>query len=140
MDSADCIDQIGIVEEVKENSILVRFQSAPACGSCLAKSVCSPGSAGKNLIKIHQRTDGYSMGDPVKILISVSMGFRALFLGYLLPFLMVVFFLLLTKILGFNELISGLISLSGLLPYYLTLYLFRERVNKKFIFTLTKLN
>ena len=140
MDSADCIDQIGIVEEVKENSILVRFQSAPACGGCKAKSVCVPGSAEKNLFEIHQRTYGYSVGDSVKILISESLVFRALFLGYLLPFVLIVFLLILTKILGFNELLSGLISLSGLLPYYLTLYLFREKMNKRFNLTLTKLN
>jgi sigma-E factor negative regulatory protein RseC len=140
MDSADCIDQIGIVEEVREKSILVRFQSPPACGSCQAKFFCAPGSSDKNLIEISQKTRGYSKGDSVKILISRSMGFRALFLGYLFPFLMVILVLATTQILGLNELASGLISLSVLFPYYLMLYLFREKVNKNFIFTIMKVN
>jgi sigma-E factor negative regulatory protein RseC len=76
----------------------------------------------------------------VKILITKSMGLKALFLGYLLPFLMVLFLLVLTKIVGMNDLVSGLVSLSVLMPYYLCLYLCREKVNKQFIFTLTKLN
>jgi sigma-E factor negative regulatory protein RseC len=140
MGSTDCFDQTGIIEDIKENSVLVRFQSAPACGNCLAKSVCAPGSAGKNLIEIPQKTKTYSVGDSVKILITKSMGLKALFLGYLLPFLMVLFLLVLTKIVGMNDLVSGLVSLSVLMPYYLCLYLFREKVNKQFIFTLTKLN
>ncbi|MBN2215354.1 MAG: SoxR reducing system RseC family protein [Bacteroidales bacterium] len=140
MGSTDCFDQTGTIEEVKENSVLVRFQSAPACGSCMAKSVCGVGSAGKNLIEIHHRTHGYSVGDSVKIIISRSMGFRALFIGYVLPFLLVVLLLVMSKMLGYNDLISGLISLVVLLPYYLALYFLREKVNKQFIFTLSKLN
>lgn len=140
MGSTDCIDQIGIVEEVREKSILVRFQSPPSCGSCMAKSVCAPGSAEKNLIEINHKNDSYSAGDSVKILISRSMGFKALFLGYLLPFFIVILMLIITKIIGFDELISGLVSLFVLLPYYLTLYLFREKVNQNFIFTIMKLS
>jgi len=140
MGSTDCIDQIGIVEEVREKSILVRFQSSPACGNCMAKSVCAPGSVEKNLIEISHKNDSYSAGDPVKILISRSMGIKALFLGYLLPFFIVVLMLILTKIIGFDELASGLVSLSVLLPYYLTLYFLREKVNQNFIFTIMKLN
>ena len=139
MGSNDCIDQIGIVEEVREKSILVRFQSAPACGSCMAKSVCAPGSAEKNLIEINHKNDSYSAGESVKILISRSMGFKALFLGYLFPFFLVILMLIIARIIGFNELISGMVSLFVLLPYYLTLYLFREKVNQNFIFTIMKL-
>ena len=140
MGSTDCIDQIGIVEEVREKSILVRFQSPPSCGSCMAKSVCASGSAEKNLIEINHKNDSYSAGDSVKILISRSMGYKALFLGYLLPFFIVILMLILASIIGFDELISGLVSLFVLLPYYLTLYLFREKVNQNFIFTVMKLS
>lgn len=140
MGSSDCIDQIGIVEEVREDSILVRFQSAPACGSCIARSICAPGSVEKNLVEIHHKAQNYTAGDPVKIHISRSMGFKALFLGYLLPFLIVVLMLILTGIMGFSELFSGLASLFVLLPYYFTLYLLREKVNQNFIFSVMKMN
>ena len=140
MGSSECIDQIGIVEEVREDSILVRFQSAPACGSCMAKSICAPGSDEKNLVEIHEKNKSYHAGDPVKINISRSMGFRALFLGYLLPFIIVVLMLIITGIMGFSELVSGLASLLVLLPYYFILYLFREKVNQNFIFSVMKMN
>ncbi len=140
MGGTDCIDQIGIVEEVREKSILVRFQSAPACESCMAKSVCAPGSSEKNLVEINQQSQGCSAGDSIKIIISRSMGFKALFIGYLLPFFIIIMVLILTRIIGLNELISGLASLSVLIPYYFTLYVFREKVNKNFIFTIMKLD
>jgi sigma-E factor negative regulatory protein RseC len=140
MGSNECIEQTGIVEEIRDNSVLVRFQSAPACGNCLAKSVCAPGSNEKNIIEVHNKTMEYSIGDSVKIFISKSMGFKAMFLGYLLPFLIVVITLILTTLLGLNELQSGLMSLSVLIPYYFTMYMFREKINEKFVFTLMKLN
>lgn len=139
MGTTDCFDQIGIVEEVREKSILVRFQSEPACGNCMAKSVCAPGSAEKNLVEINHKNDSYSAGDSVKILISKSMGFKALFLGYLFPFFVVILMLVLTRIIGLDELLSGLVSLLVLLPYYLALYLFREKINQNFVFTIMKL-
>ena len=67
MVSNDCIDKVGIVEEVKENSVLIRFQSEPACGSCRAKFICGTGSDERNLIEIYNKNRTYHQGDAVKV-------------------------------------------------------------------------
>ena len=64
------------------------------------------------------------------------MGFTALFLGYVLPLLIVIACLLILTSIKVSELLSGLTSVAILIPYYLTLFLFRKRVNKKFSFRL----
>ncbi len=139
MSSTDCIDQIGIIEEVKEHSVRVRFQSAPACGSCSAKSLCSPATPDNKIIEIENQNEGFTVGESVKISISKKMGFIALFFGYVLPFLLVLCTLIFTISLGIRESLSGLLSISILLPYYFLIYLFREKMNHMFIFTLDKL-
>jgi sigma-E factor negative regulatory protein RseC len=64
------------------------------------------------------------------------MGYAALVLGYLLPLVSVVITLIVLISLKFPELFAGLISLAILIPYYTVLYFFRNRINKKFTFTL----
>ena len=78
--------------------------------------------------------------DAVKVIISGSMGFKALFLGYILPFLIVMCTLVIAISFDLSEPVSGLAALSTLIPYYIGLYLFKEKVNKKFIFTLIKIS
>ena len=139
MSSTDCIDQIGIIEEVKEKSVFVRFQSAPACGSCSAKSLCSPSTTDNRIIEIENQNESFTVGESVKISISKKMGFVALFFGYVFPFLLVIFSLVITVSVGVKESLSGIISISLLLPYYFMIYLVRDKMNQLFIFTINKL-
>jgi sigma-E factor negative regulatory protein RseC len=65
-----------------------------------------------------------------------STGYLALFLGYILPLIIVIITLIIMAAFNYRELIAGLISIASLLPYYFFLYLFREKINNKFIFSL----
>jgi sigma-E factor negative regulatory protein RseC len=65
-----------------------------------------------------------------------SMGYIALFLGYILPGITVIALLITLISVKLPELTSGLISLGILIPYYSVLFFFRERIDKKFTFTL----
>jgi sigma-E factor negative regulatory protein RseC len=64
------------------------------------------------------------------------MGYAALFLGYLLPIVVVVASLSILISFKIPELTSGLISVAILIPYYITLFFFRKTLNEKFTFTL----
>jgi len=68
-----------------------------------------------------------------------SLGFKALFLGYILPLIVLVVSLFVFNALGFSESVSGLLSLAVLVPYYLMLYLFRKSIEKQFHFDIEKL-
>jgi sigma-E factor negative regulatory protein RseC len=76
----------------------------------------------------------------VMVMMEKSMGFKALFLGYLLPFMLVLTILVTFTALSFSEPVAGSIALISLLPYYLFIYLRKEKIGKKFSFTIKKLN
>ena len=69
-----------------------------------------------------------------------SKGFTALFYGYVLPFLIVLATLVAANSFTNNELVSGLLSLAVLIPYYITLYLFRHLLKKVFKFEVEEIN
>ncbi len=65
-----------------------------------------------------------------------SLGFRALFLGYVLPFVILVVVLFIAMEITQNDLFSGLLGLATLIPYYLILYLMKDKLQKTFAFSL----
>ncbi len=72
------------------------------------------------------------------VILKRSLGYKALFLGYVLPLILVLAFLIaMTNILG-SEAKAGLISLLVLAIYYVVLYLTRDSISKQFKFTLKK--
>jgi sigma-E factor negative regulatory protein RseC len=75
-------------------------------------------------------------GDRVTVLMKQSMGYAALFLGYVFPVIAVVAALVAFISLKLPELTSGLASLAILIPYYSILFFFRKTINEKFSFTL----
>ena len=68
------------------------------------------------------------------VIFQESKGFTALFYGYVLPFIIILITLIITNSITNNELLSGLISLGILIPYYTTLYFFRHLLKKVFKF------
>ena len=122
----------GFVEKVGDHKVVVRFISNPACGDCHAKGFCSvPGTEEKCLI-ISASDKSFTTGEKVRIVLSQSRGFRAVFLAYVLPFILVCCTLFTLFSLTHNEAISGLSSLAILLPYYLVLSRFRNHLAKEF--------
>lgn len=131
----EVIDHVGVVESNSGTSVIISISSQSACSGCHAKSSCNMlGPESKTVeVKGHYKV---SPGETVNVLMSRSMGFTALAFGYLLPFVVLLTMLITMISLSVPELTAGLISLGALLPYYLILYFFRERLSEKFEFTL----
>jgi sigma-E factor negative regulatory protein RseC len=138
MGASVCIAQKGIVEEIVDHTIRVRIQRESACGHCNARSMCNLSDISDRIIETHDNGLDLKIGDFVEIAITRSMGHKAVLLGYLLPFLLVITILILLNALRLQEWLSGLISLGMLVPYYMFLYLLRDRLKKSFTFTLSK--
>jgi sigma-E factor negative regulatory protein RseC len=134
-DSANFIDHEGIVLSNEDNTVIISISSASACSGCHAEGSCNLSGQEEKIIEVHGKYDVKS-GEHVTILMKQSMGYLALFLGYLFPVIAVVTVLLTMISIKVPELFAGLISLAILLPYYIILYFFKKRINKKFTFTL----
>jgi len=129
------VNHKGVVRRVDSKSVTVSISSASSCSGCHAEGACSLSGMEEKFIEI---SGSYNVepGDTVTILMKQSMGYAALLLGYLLPLITVIFFLIILIAMDVNELIAGLSSIAAVFPYYLILFFFRKRINEKFTFTL----
>ncbi len=134
------IEHEGTVASISGNTMIVRIVASSACAGCAAKSHCMPSENQDKDIRIEGFSGDFVSGERVKVLMQQSLGFRALFLGYILPFFVVLITLLTAYQLTGNELASGLASLLILIPYYLAIKLFHRKIEKTFGFTVKKIN
>ena len=87
---------------------------------------------------MHTDVQGYEVGQHVVVSVSASMGYKAVLLGFGLPFLLLVAVIILVNNLTANEPLSALLGLGALVPYYLLLYLNRDRIGKSLSVEITQ--
>lgn len=124
------------VKEVSGDSMTVTIINESACSACHAKGACNMSDFQEKEIEISSFSRSYSPGEEVTVLFRESQGFKALLYGYMLPFMVVLFTLILSFSISGNEVFSGLLSLAVLFPYYTTIYFFRHNLKKVFKFEL----
>jgi sigma-E factor negative regulatory protein RseC len=125
----------GIVESISGDRVFVKILSQSACSSCHAKSACSVADIEEKIIEADSDpSDNLKAGDEVMVRMEESLGRKAVLMGYVLPLIVllgsIIVFLSLLK----HEGLAALLSILMLVPYYLTLYLFRKRLQKEFRF------
>jgi positive regulator of sigma E activity len=125
----------GIVKKSDNESVTVIITPESACSGCHSEGSCTlSGKIEKSVVV--KGSYKVKEGDNVTVSMEQSTGFTALFLGYVLPMIIVVTSLIILVSLKSPELISGLVSISSLLPYYLILYMFGKKINDNFIFSI----
>jgi len=129
------IEHDGTVQRSDNKSVTVKISSASACAGCHDGASCSISRTEEKIVQVA----GYynvNPGDRVTVLMKKTLGYSAVFLGYIMPLLLVIIMLIILTSLEVPELTAGAGSVGILIPYYLILFLFRNQVNKKFTFTI----
>ncbi len=127
----------GIVEKIEGNTVFVSIVSHSACASCTVKGACNVSEMENKLIEVKGAdTSLYKLRDEVEVYMAQSLGTKAVFLGYLLPFIILVGALIIFSALLDNEGLAGLFSILLLVPYYTVLHFSRDRLRKTFEFKL----
>jgi len=135
MHSESEIEHAGVVYKIEENAITVKITAHPGCASCHASDLCNAsGSVDKYFTVPFQ--DGISKGQNVKIVTTLSTGFRALFIGYILPLIILLGSLIVLLAAGVGEFWTSIASIAIVLFYYLIIFRFRDRIEKNINFTL----
>ena len=126
--------QTGTIEHIGNDAITVRIDCNSACSACHSKDVCL--STDKAVKHITIEPDGrvYAVGQQVKVYGQRQLAFKALFWGYLAPLILVVAVLSVLILAGFSESVAGVAALLSLLPYYLVLFLLRDKFKRTFVF------
>ena len=138
----------GIVIAVNgDGTVRVRIVQTSACASCKAKAMCaSAESKEKELVAMG---DGQlAIGDEVVVMVQQKLGWKAVLLAYILPFVVMMAVIVLgnqairllgAEAMGKNgEAIIGTAALCAMGVYYIVLGFFKDKIQKDFSFTARK--
>ena len=129
------IQHRGIVQKSDNNSVLVIIKAHTACSGCHAEGECAMSGMEEKVIEV---TGSYTVkqGDDVTVHMNKSTGYKALLLAYLIPLLIIVTVLIILTLLKVPELTAGILSVAMLIPYFMALFLLRNRFKSRFSLTL----
>lgn len=138
---ANVIRHKGTVESINGSLVKVKILQTSACASCSVKGYCGSADSKEKIVDVYEPGNSYKPGDEVMIYGATSMGMKAVLIAFVVPFVLLLIALFLTMYLsGNNELLSAVFSLLILIPYYIILYFFRNKIKKNFSFTLKPIN
>ena len=134
------IDHEGIIDHIDGDVAHVKIDSQSACSSCHAKGVCGAADQSEKFLDVPLHGGFYRVGELVNVQVAKNLGFKAVLLGYFVPFLLVMAVLIGLTLLELSESRAGLFSLLSIVPYYLVLYLLRSRIKTTFTFSVKKIS
>ena len=136
---ADIIKHRGIVEKVEGSHVGVRIVQTSACAACSAKGLCNASESKEKQIDVYEVNASYQIGEEVVLCGTTSMGMRAVFLAFGIPMLLLLVALFVTmRVTDGDALVSSLVALFAVVPYYLVIYFMIYKLNKTFSFTIEK--
>lgn len=139
---SDIIRHQGTVENIEGIHIRVRIVQTSACAACAAQKYCNSSESKEKIIDIYDKNaSSYHLGEDVLIYGTTSMGMRAIFWAFAVPFFVMILTLFIAmRLTNENEVFSSIATLLSLSLYYFILYLLKGKMSKKFTFTIKSIN
>ena len=129
----------GIVDHVEAGCVVVRITQSSACHGCKVAAHCNAAETKEKLVEVSDtRANLYTKGDSVTVVADASVGFRASFYGYLLPLVLMVASLVVVMKVTESEGAAALSAVGILIPYYIGLYLFRDKLRNRLNFAIER--
>ena len=134
------VKHCGEVVRIEGQSVFVRMTVNSACSGCHAKAVCGVDESAEKIVEVEDVVASqYEVGDRVEVALqSGTMGTKAVVLTYIVPFFVLAVLLFGSVALGVSEGLSAVVSLAGVVGYYLVIYALRDRIKKKIKFIILK--
>ena len=133
----DKIKHAGVIESVGEDRITVRILQTSACDACKVAGHCNASQSKEKLIDVYNQVNSdFHVGEHVMVVASPGVGMRAVAWGFGIPFILLVATVFLMVKLTGNEGWAALTSLGMLIPYYLVLYLLRDKIRERLSFSI----
>lgn len=127
----------GVVDGVEEGCVRVRILQSSACSACKVAAHCNASETKEKIIEVQVAdADRYQRGDSVIVVADTAVGFRASLYGYLLPLILMVVSLVAVLKITQLEGYAAMSALGILIPYYIGLYLLRNKLRNKLSFSL----
>ncbi len=128
----------GVIDDITSNTVKVRIQTSGSCVHCSAKDQCVASTGESRVITVdNYNGTEFKKGDTVTLTGEKGGGLKAVFYAYFLPFLLIIFSLIVATQFIHSEVISGLIALAVLIPYYLLLWMNKKSLQQQFTYKIT---
>lgn len=135
------IEHEGIIEKINGQLVTVRILQQSACSACHAKGTCMAADSKEKLVDIVDTSGRYHLNQRVFIEGKESIGYKAVLWAFVVPLLILLSLLVISLSLwNFSETEAALASIVALAPYYLVLYLLRDKMAKTFRFNIKNTN
>ncbi|MDR0437095.1 MAG: SoxR reducing system RseC family protein [Bacteroidales bacterium] len=127
----------GTIVNIDKNTVSVEIISLSACASCKSKSLCQMSESKEKQIEVSvSNPESYSVGQSVNIVMQEQLGLKAVFLAYVMPFLVCITALFGLSLIFDSELIYGGGAVFAAAFYYLGLKQFSNKLAKEFVWYL----
>lgn len=123
----------GIVERVDGEMATVRIAQTSACAACHAAKMCMASESREKRIEA-RLTAPVTVGQEVDVVVREELGWLAVLLAYVIPFLLLVAAVAGFGKIGWSEPKAGTAALLSVAVYYVILRLFRDKLQRKFTF------
>ena len=137
MKNTETISHEGIVTKITDDELEIKILAQSASAACHAKSACGMGEQAEKILTV-PRPEGkdFTLNQRVNVRMGIGQGNKAAVLAYLFPIILLLVVLFVCLGFGLNEGLSALISIVALIPYYIVLYLKRDKFKKQFEYTI----
>lgn len=107
----------------------VRILQESACAACKVAGHCNAAESKEKIVDVYtQATDGYTVGQTVTVTASKNAMTLSMAVAFGLPLVIMVLALVLTLLITGSEAKAGLAALLVLVPYYLMVWMMRNRI------------
>ena len=137
MKNEETISHEGIVTKITNDELEIKILAQSACAACHAKSACGMGEQAEKTLTVPRPNDKeFALNQKVNVRMAIGQGNKAAVLAYLLPIILLLAVLFVCIGLGLGEGLSAIISFISLVPYYIVLYLRRDKLKRQFEYTI----
>ena len=133
MKNAETISHEGIVTKITDDELEIKILAQSACAACHAKNACGMGEQAEKILTVPRPKDkDFALNQKVNVKMAIGQGNKAAVLAYLIPIVLLLAVLFTCLGFGLDDGPSALISMVALIPYYIMLYLLRDKLKQKF--------
>ena len=137
MNSKETISHEGVVTKITDDELEIKILAQSACAACHAKSACGMGEQSEKILTVPRPRDKeFTLNQKVNVKMAIGQGNKAAILAYLIPVILLLAVLFVCLGLGMKEGWAALVSIVALIPYYIVLYLRRNKLKNQFEYTI----
>ena len=125
----------GVVNSIEGQKVTVRILQTSACSGCQASRICRAAESKEKVVEVDMTDmDGLSVGQTVVVAGAESLGMKAVAFAFGLPLLLLLAALITAVSVTGSERVAAAAAIGILVPYYIVLFMLRNRIKKDFQF------